>query len=297
MSSEELEITLELNLLDNGVDFILKGIDELFDEDHVLREYSSATDISMNGYKYGVLHLFSGFLLLLKERLSRHLPELIFKGRVNEVKQKLSAGKTPNTVDLDEALERLEIGPKVMFSEDELKVIRTVQDIRNQFEHYKVSINRYLLWKNISKFLELIDKFLIDELQINIEASPESIDLQQKIQTIDSIRKRVEQQRRKEWNEDVQSRLKIFKRKSNQVIKELELEYRVSKGADFPFTTCPDCYQETLIISGEFEGICTNPDCNSVSPLTECSRCGEVMPGFSWDFGFCESCQEWMDDQ
>ena len=263
----------------------------------MLREYSSATDISLNGYKYGVLHLFSGFLLLLKERLSRHLPELIFKGKFNEVKQKISAGKTPNTVDLDEALERLEIGSKVMFSEDELKVIRTIQDIRNQFEHYKVSLNRYLLWKNISRFLELIDKFLVNELQVNIEASPESIDLQRKIQTIDSIRKRVEQQRRKEWNEDVQSRLKTFKRKSNQVIKELELGYRASKGADFPFTICPDCYQETLITSGEFEGICTNSDCNSVNPLTECVRCGAVMPGFSWDFGFCESCQEWMDDQ
>jgi hypothetical protein len=49
MSSEELDIILELNLLDNGVNFILKGIDELFDEGHVLREYSSATDVSMNG--------------------------------------------------------------------------------------------------------------------------------------------------------------------------------------------------------------------------------------------------------
>ncbi|MBD2246546.1 hypothetical protein [Nostoc sp. FACHB-888] len=169
MSNEELDITLELNLLDNGVDFILKGIDELFDEDHILREYSNATHISMNGYKYGVLHLFSGFLLLLKERLSRHLPELIFKGRVNEVKQKLSSGKTPNTVDFDEALERLEIGPKVIFSKDELEVIRVIQDIRNQFEHYKVSINKFQLWKNVSKFLELIDNFLIKELQINIE--------------------------------------------------------------------------------------------------------------------------------
>ncbi|MEH2002102.1 MAG: hypothetical protein V7L00_25775 [Nostoc sp.] len=297
MSNEKSDTTLQFNLLDNGVDFILKGIDELFDEAHVLREYSSATHITISSYKYGVLHLFSGFLLLLKERLSRHLPELIFKGRVNEVKQKISSGKTPNTIDLDEALERLEIGPKVIFSNDELEVIRTVQDIRNQFEHYKVSTNKYRLWTNISKFLELIDKFLVNELQINIEASSESLELQKKIHTIDSIWKRIEQQKKQKWNQDIQLKLRKFKRNHSRILQEIEQEYRVNKGAYFPFTICPDCYQQTLITLGEFEGICSNSKCNSINPLTECGRCGEVMTGFSWSFGFCESCSEWMDEQ
>lgn len=297
MSSKELDTTLELNLLENGIDFILKGIDELFDEDHVLREYSSATDISMSGYKYGVLHLFSGFLLLLKERLSRHLPELIFKGKFNEVKNKISSGITPNTIDLDEALERLEICPKVTFSKDEIEVIRTLQKIRNQFEHYKVSINRDHLWENISKFLELIDKFLVNELQISIEGSPESLKLRQKIYTIDSIRKRIEQKRREEWSQDIQLRLKKFKRNRVKILRNLEQEYIENKGADHTFITCPDCYQETLIIHGEFEGICSNSECNSVNPLTGCDRCGEIIPGFSGNFKLCESCQVWIEEQ
>ncbi len=297
MSSEESDITLELNLLDNGVDFILKGIDELFDEEHVLREYSTATDITLTGYKYGVIHLFSGFLLLLKERLSRHLPELIFKGKLNEVKQKLSSGKTPNTIDLDEALERLEVAPKVVFSKDELDVIRSIQEIRNQFEHYRVFINKYYLWKNISKFLELIDKFLVQELQINIETSSESSELQQKIHTIDSIWKRVDRNRKQEWKDDAEIRLKEFQRNRKQIIEELETEYLASKGAEDSFTTCPDCYENTLISYGEYEGICSNPDCNSINPVKECNRCGALMPGFSWDFGFCDSCIEWIDEQ
>jgi hypothetical protein len=107
MSHQEPNIKVELSLLENGLDFILKGIDELFDEEHVIREYSTTTDIDSSRYKYGVIHLFSGFLLLLKERLSRHVPELIFKGKISEVKQKIAKGRTPNTVDLDEALERL----------------------------------------------------------------------------------------------------------------------------------------------------------------------------------------------
>ena len=255
MSKEESDITLELNLLDNGVDFILKGIDELFDEDHVLREYSTATDITISGYKYGVLHLFSGFLLLLKERLSRHVPELIFKGKLNEVKQKLSSGKSLNTIDLDEALEKLEMAPKVVFSKDELEVIRRIQEIRNQFEHYKVSINKYLLWENLSKFLELIDKFLVQELQVNIETSSESLKLKQKIHTIDSVWKRIERQRKKEWMDDAETRLKKFQRNRKRIIKELETEYLASKGAEDPFSICPDCDENTLITCGEYEGI------------------------------------------
>jgi hypothetical protein len=297
MSSEETDITLELNLLDNGVDFILKGIDELFDEDHVLREYSTAIDITLNGYKYGVIHLFSGFLLLLKERLSRHLPELIFKGKLNEVKQKLSSGKTPNTIDLDEALERLEVAPKVVFSKDELDVIRNIQEIRNQFEHYRVSINKYYLWKNISKFLELIDKFLVHKLQISIETSSESLELQQKIHTIDSVWKRVDSKRRQDWKDDATSRLRKFKRNRKKILQDLETDYYINKGAEESFTTCPECDDYTLIAHGEYEGICTNPDCNSVNPLKECNRCGLLMPGFSWDFGFCDSCMEWIDRQ
>lgn len=297
MSKKESDITLELNLLDNGVDFILKGIDELFDEAHVLREYSTAIDITISGYKYGVLHLFSGFLLLLKERLSRHVPELIFKGKLNEVKQKLSSGKSLNTIDLDEALEKLEMAPKVVFSKDELEVIRRIQEIRNQFEHYKVSINKYLLWENLSKFLELIDKFLVQELQVNIETSSESLKLQQKIHTIDSVWKRIERQRKKEWMDDAETRLKKFQRNRKRIIKELETEYLASKGAEDPFSICPDCDENTLITCGEYEGICSNPHCNSINPLKGCDRCGALMPGFAWDFGFCDSCLEWIDEQ
>ena len=297
MSSEKSDITLELNLLDNGVDFILKGIDELFDEDHVLREFSTATDISLNGYKYGVIHLFSGFLLLLKERLSRHLPELIFKGKLNDVKRKLSSGKTPNTVDLDEALEKLEMAPKVIFSEDELSVIRSIQEIRNQFEHYKVSINKYHLWKNISKFLELIDKFLVHELQINLETSAESFELQNKIHTIDSVWKRVDRKRRQNWRNDAETRLEEFKRNREQILNDLDVEYYYNKGAEESFTTCPECGDYTLIAYGDYEGICSNSECNSVSPLKTCNRCGQLMRGFEWEFDFCDYCIDWINKQ
>jgi len=106
-NAESSNIKVELSLLNNGLDFILKGIDELFDNNYVMRDFSSAVDIGTSSYKYGVLNLFSGFLILLKERLFRHIPELIYKGNLKDIRNKLASGKIPNTVDLDEALEKL----------------------------------------------------------------------------------------------------------------------------------------------------------------------------------------------
>lgn len=185
MTTPPLESQLSLSLLENGLDFILKGMDELFGENHTLKN-AKATDIEMRNYKYGITNLFSGFLLLLKERLSRHMPELIFAGKLSDIKKNLQSDKRiPNTVTLDEALERLEIGPKVTFSQDELEIIRKIQDFRNQFEHYRVTANKYHLWAEISNFVDVVEKFLHNELDIELEKySNESKLLYKKAKTL-----------------------------------------------------------------------------------------------------------------
>jgi hypothetical protein len=296
-NSEPSNIKLELSLLNNGLDFILKGIDELFDDDYVMREYSSAVDIGTRSYKYGVLNLFSGFLLLLKERLFRYMPELIYKGTLKDIKNKLDSKKIPNTVDLDEALEKLEIGPRFVFSDEEVKLIRYVQDVRNKFEHYTISVNKYELWRHLSKFLELIDKFLVEELHISIENSPEALELQEKIHKIDSVWERTQKERRRQFDLEIEGKIKKFKTSRNRVMRELKTESYYSKGADKLLTNCPDCYEPTMIIYGEFKGICTNPECGSGHALTGCLKCGELTPGYPWQEKFCDSCSNWIDEQ
>lgn len=179
------EADLSLSLLENGLDFILKGMDELFGENHVLKN-AKATEVELRNYKYGITNLFSGFLLLLKERLSRHFPELIFSGKLSDIKKTLQSGKKiPTTVDLDEALERLEIGPRVIFSPDELEVIRRMQEFRNQFEHYRVVGNKYQLWAEVARFLDVIERFLMGELGIELEKhSKESRSFQRRAEAL-----------------------------------------------------------------------------------------------------------------
>ena len=59
---------LTLDLLNNGIDFICAGV-----------EYFLHDEPDPRSHKYAVLYLFSGLLLLLKERLRREHPSLIFK--------------------------------------------------------------------------------------------------------------------------------------------------------------------------------------------------------------------------
>lgn len=59
---------ISLNLLENGMDFIIRGLDELYelDDDYEYEQYIFPSSKPQKDYKYGILHLYSGFLLLLK---------------------------------------------------------------------------------------------------------------------------------------------------------------------------------------------------------------------------------------
>jgi hypothetical protein len=300
-SQEYKEFHIEINLLENGIDFILTGIDELFDEESTPRGYTNPTDVPAKSYKYGILHLFSGFLLLLKQRLFEHLPILIYTGNLDDIKQKLKKqedgkGRAPNTINLAEALERLEIGPKVTFTEEELGIIRRMQQWRNEFEHYKVSGNKHELWSNIVEFLELIDTFLDKQLEIHLEFSTDSSVLQEKIERIESVWKRIEERHRQNLLEDLFYKKDKFKDHRAEILADIEADYYHSKGSFIDCITCSACGDETLIVYGEFAGICSNSECNHVAPITNCDRCGQFMEGYPWEFNLCEYCEGKIND-
>lgn len=289
--TDKEKTNLSIDLLENGIDFVLKGIDELFDDESILKISVDPTELNLSNFKYGILHVFSGFLLLLKERLYRHLPELIFKGKISEVREKVKNGRVPNTVDLDEILERLQIGPLVTFPEGDLEIIRRMQNFRNQFEHYKVDINKFELWETITQFLALVDKFLVDELEINLDSSATTHSVYEKIQKIELHWERIEKRKKTEIINELKNLREDFEENRESIIKDLEDEYYASKGYIERFITCPECYEETLIVFGEYTGICANKECSNITPIATCDRCGTKMPGYSWDVNFCESCE------
>lgn len=273
--SKDDPVLKKLSLLDNALDFILKGIDELFDDEYEFKPVEP-TSRSIGSYKYGILHLFGGFLLLLKERLARHVPELIYIGSIQAAQEKLRNGKVPNTVDLDEALDRLAGGPRIAFLDRDIKCIRFMQGLRNAFEHFEVSVNPYQVWSEISNFLKIIDDFLVEHLDIQLENSVEGRELYGKIQRIDQVWQRVQRKHADQWFVEMQTKLQEFLKNRKVIIPSLERDYIASKGAEDPFIDCPECYEKTLIYFGEYEGICTS--CNSFFYLTSCDACGQTIP-------------------
>lgn len=283
------EHIIELSLLENGLDFIIKGIDELYElhDDIEYQHYIDPVSQPHKDYKYGVIHLFSGFLLLLKERLSHHMPELIFNGTIAEVRKKLDSRKEPNTVNLDRALERLEVGPKVTFSETDIKLIRKVQSYRNKFEHYKISMNKFEINKIIIDFIDLIDRFLVRELKIDITSSSLNInpETRSKVLSIESVYRRMTNKWRHELIKIGETKIEKFNDNRNEILEDLEREaYLAVKDGDIdPTIECSKCEEEILIVTGEYSGVYTNEECNSYSAIKCCDRCGNFTTGYEWE--------------
>lgn len=280
---------IELDLLNNGIDFLLTGIDELFDDELLFMPYTVAPpERSARSYKYGMLHLYSGFILLLKERLKRHLPELIFVGKLSEIRAKEDKTKL-NTIDLDEALERLEIGPRVVFSRDDIEIIRRIQTFRNRAEHYEISINPYEVWANLIHFLGIIDRFMINELGVRLEAATEDSRLLHKIKSIEAVWERVRCEQEDQWRRDIAASRERFENNADGIV--AHLRRAEHENAEEYFIECPECFERTLITYGEFVGICSNQECDGEQPITRCSICGRPAIGFAYDGVWCSECE------
>jgi hypothetical protein len=192
-TTQQLESRHSLSLLDNGIGLILKGIDEVIDENHA-KIKAKVPEIRIQYYKYGITKLFSGFMLLVIECLSRQVPNHFLTARLSKVKRQLQMGKRlPIFVDLDDVIKLLEIRTKVIFTQDDIEVIRLIQGFRNQFEQYKVSVPKYQLLADITKFVDISENFLHIELGIELDRySNESRSFHQKANALRKIIVRID---------------------------------------------------------------------------------------------------------
>ena len=282
---------ISLNLLENAMDFIIRGLDELYELDDDTYEYERyILPISkpQKDYKYGILHLFSGFLLLLKEKLWRYSPELIFTTE-------------PKTVNYTEAKKRLRgIEPPVIFTSSDLCVIDKIQDYRNCFEHYKVSnLDLSELNEVIISFIDVIYRFLVEHLEIDIVSSSFNTDPKTivKIMSIEVIYTHMTEKRKSDLialgNEKVETFKTVRKRILEKLNEENEIYYDETCEGDYAFGDCPKCNESTLIIRDEeFKGVCFNKKCYSFIPLKNCSKCGAIMSGYDWIEEWCSFCED-----
>jgi len=122
---------IELNLLDNGLDFIIEGLkpaSKIFWNNN-----------SENTWKYSALNIFSGIELILKERLRQEHWSLIFDDVNNANENKLIKGDFIS-VSHNNVIKRLKGICNIRINDEPIDKLRK---IRNKFEHYeaKTDIN------------------------------------------------------------------------------------------------------------------------------------------------------------
>lgn len=119
---------IELNLLDNGLDFIIEGLKPTTR----LWGYDNTESI----WKYSVLNVFSGIELILKERLRREHWSLIFEDVSNAKEQKLIQGDFIS-VNHNNVVKRLKGICNITINDTP---INTLRKLRNKFEHFEVKV-------------------------------------------------------------------------------------------------------------------------------------------------------------
>lgn len=119
----------ELDLLDNGLNFIFEALKHSWHKDYAEDEKYI--------WKYSVLNLFSGIELILKERLRRAHWSLIFEDVSNASLLKLENGDFIS-VSHSELVKRLEGICGIRINDKPLNELRK---IRNKFEHFEVKVS------------------------------------------------------------------------------------------------------------------------------------------------------------
>jgi hypothetical protein len=263
----------ELDLLENGLDFVKSGIEIYF----------SRSTPKPRSHKYAILHVFSGMLLLLKERLARIRPSLVFE---QEAKVYEAGARTTN---YSETLRRLEEnGVRI----DPLKrvILDEIQELRNAIEHYRVKLSLVRSEIAIAELVSFVYIFCLDELNVHIDdrLSPKALD---QFYRLKEVGDRIVQDDSIAEAEAEEQYFREFEHRYAAMPPDELLQHAAATGSisidDVPRVRCPNCEENSLLFLEV--GACTNPDCRATFQLGTCRSCYEVMIKASY-FCICDEC-------
>ena len=247
--------TLKYRLLDNGIDSIKHGIE------HFLQGKENIIN-----YKYAILHIFHGAELILKERLYRMNPILIYSNIDREIKE------DHHTIGFDKLVVRLK-NTGIELDERAYRVIQRMQSIRNQIEHKEVAMEINEVKLIIGGSIEFIIKFMRKELKKELKETIEADKYKILMNIIDFYDEKV----------------KIAESEIDQYMERIPPKERTAIDVVF----CPECNQKTIIIEeGHKEVTCRL--CDESFQVHYCNSCGipillqfKAQPPL-----FCDICRE-----
>lgn len=205
---------IELMMLENGFDFILRSFD----------------DIENDELKYTALHLYSGILLILKERLYQEEKKLIFEN-VNRYNENSLKSGNFQSVKYDSLIKRLgEIDAGI--SQDFEKELEWLKNERNKMEHFQVSIRVDALKSHIVNVLVQLIPFIKKELVYNEFLDENDQKFQSIIEYLNQYKNYV-------------------KAKLTSIDKQTEVKKHIIDGLE-----CPCCNNDTVVIDGDSGAYC-----------------------------------------
>lgn len=261
----------KFNILENAIDSLKQGIG-----------FALKDDPTQSELKLSVLLIAQSVELLLKERLKREHWSLIF----SKVEQ--AGNLNAHTVNIEEAIKRLEQIAHVKLDQEERDTILLFSDIRNRIQHYEIEITFEEVIGKAHSAIAFITRFLKDEFQSDIRDYFEQDDIQ-KLISIDEA-------------------LKTLQELAQQNIEKIRHENMPSRPKErltwqFEIITCPECWQDYYIFSPESH-ISECQLCKHEGGFVKCDRCGFQAPFGSMEFhseqnGFaiCNSCWEDVKDE
>jgi hypothetical protein len=263
--------SLKLSLLENGLDFIKSGVETFFSKENP----------GVREHKYALMHIYSGVLLILKERLKLAHPSLIF----SDVERMGSADAT--TVNFKALLVRLSVCAGIKLAKEDDEVLQRAQRMRNSLEHYEVDLNLKHAERLIGELVEFTFAFMRDHLEAQLEKHLDT-DIWERVQELRAIGHRLQQEDKKRWQAKAEKYFKLSTRKLNR----LRDENQGSPKDDFEnkFLDCPQCWEESLVMVEPEVGVCTNLECREVCRLHACMSCG----AYTASNDHCASCQDYM---
>jgi rubrerythrin len=140
---------IELNMVDNGLDFLLKSLETI--------------DKSDEEFKYSIINLHAGILLILKELLYQEHWSLIFQKIENAERVKIKTGDFIS-VNFETLIIRLQKIVGIDFNKGLLEKLEWLKKERNQIEHYTLEASADVLKSNIVKLLSYFIPFIKTEM-------------------------------------------------------------------------------------------------------------------------------------
>ena len=248
----------KLNLFQNAIDSLEVGIGFYTSE-----KFKTA-------HKHAIVNIFHSIELLLKERLAKESPILIYK---DVHRKKIS--KTSKTVGFEEIL-ILYSNLEIDLSDDELKTLKHLQSQRNDIIHFEYEPSKQD-GDMLGMSLKFIKEFMEEQLDTKLENEINNNLYQQIEDIVESFEERYEKALQ-EANDIITPKTKDDLCDMREVIE------------------CPECGTDTLACVGN-ECFCTL--CKEHFDVDTCNYCGSFSTSIDEEMAMCSSCMDhiWNKDE